>query len=112
MAAVGGFLMSRAERITVQLKSALSPVHTELTDESHRHNVPAGAESHFNLLIVSAEFEGKRQIQRHQAVYRALADELESGLHALTLKTLSPTEWAGEGQAISPKCLGGSAGQS
>jgi hypothetical protein len=28
------------------------------------------------------------------------------------LKTLSPTEWAGEGQAISPKCLGGSAGQS
>ena len=100
--------MSRADRMTSQLEAALTPVHLELTDESHQHNVPAGAESHFNLLIVSPSFEGKRQVQRHQAVYRALAEELQSGLHALTLKTLSPAEWQGQGQAASPKCLGGS----
>lgn len=100
--------MSRAERMTSQLQEVLTPVHLELTDESHQHSVPAGAESHFNLLIVSPAFEGKRLVQRHQAVYRALADELESGLHALTLKTLSPAEWQGQGPATSPKCRGGS----
>ena len=100
--------MSRANRMTTQLHSALEPTHLELTDESHQHSVPEGAESHFNLFIVASIFEGKRQVQRHQAVYRALADELASGLHALTLKTLSPSEWEGEGQAVSPKCLGGS----
>jgi BolA protein len=102
--------MSRVERMTSQLESSLSPTHLELTDESHQHSVPEGAQSHFNLLIVSESFEGKRLVQRHQAVYRALAEELQSGLHALTLKTLSPSEWQGEGPSISPKCLGGSKG--
>ena len=59
--------MSRAERMTSQLQEVLTPVHLELTDESHQHSVPAGAESHFNLLIVSPVFEGKRLVQRHQA---------------------------------------------
>lgn len=100
--------MSRSARMTAQLESELSPAHMVLTDESHQHSVPEGAESHFNLLIVSAAFEGKREVQRHQAVYRALSEELQTGLHALTLKTLAPSEWQGEGQIPSPKCLGGS----
>jgi len=79
-----------------------------LSDESHQHSVPAGAESHFNLLIVSDGFEGKRMVQRHQAVYRVLDEELQAGLHALTLQTLTPGEWSGQGPLVSPKCLGGS----
>jgi BolA protein len=94
--------------MTAQLESELSPTHMVLTDESHQHSVPEGAESHFNLLIVSSFFQGKRQVQRHQAVYRALDAELKNGLHALTLKTLAPDEWQGEGQAASPQCMGGS----
>jgi len=101
--------MSRAQRIEAHLRDALSPVHVQLTDESHQHSVPEGSESHFNLLIVSDAFAGKRQVQRHQAVYRALDAELADGLHALTLKTLTPDEWdSAPGAAVSPKCLGGS----
>jgi len=95
--------------MTDQLQSEIGPTHMVLTDESHQHSVPDGAESHFNLLIVAAAFEGKRLVQRHQVVYRALDAELKGGLHALTLKTLTPAEWqGGEGAAVSPKCRGGS----
>jgi BolA protein len=101
--------MSRSERIHAQLEEALSPSHIQLVDESHQHSVPAGAQSHFNLLIVTADFEGKRLVQRHKAVYQALRAELDSGLHALTLKTLTPGEWAADsGAAESPACRGGS----
>ena len=41
------------------LTAALAPVHLVLENESHKHSVPAGSESHFKLLIVSAAFEGK-----------------------------------------------------
>ncbi|MDP6934342.1 MAG: BolA family protein, partial [Myxococcota bacterium] len=66
--------------------------------------------THFNLVLVTSAFEGKRQVQRHQVVYRALSDELRSGLHALTMKTLTPTEWQEQGSSpnVSPLCLGGS----
>jgi len=81
----------------------------QLVDESHQHSVAEGAESHFNLLIVTDAFDGMRLVQRHQAVYRALQTELDSGLHALTLKTLTPAEWqASPDPAASPKCMGGS----
>jgi BolA protein len=101
--------MSRAQRIETRLNEALSPTHMHLVDESHQHSVPAGAESHFNLLIVTEAFEGQRLVQRHQAVYRALETELDSGLHALTLKTLTPDEYESSPTPVqSPKCLGGS----
>ena len=103
--------MSMFERIQTQLNRHLAPLHMELVDESSQHNVPAGSESHWKLIIVSAEFQGKRAVQRHRAVYRALGDELRGGIHALTMKTLDPIEWeASNGQAslTSPQCLGGS----
>lgn len=96
-------------QIQTKLSAAFAPIHLEVTNESHKHNVPPGSESHFKVVLVSAEFVGKRQVQRHQAIYATLAEELAGGVHALALHTYSPEEWLAD-QAVpeSPQCLGGS----
>lgn len=97
-------------RIRARLDAALAPVHVELLNESHQHSGP-GSETHWNLVLVSEAFAGRRTLQRHRAVYAALSAELADGIHALTMKTLSPAEWAAAGGAVSnesPPCKGGS----
>ena len=49
---------------------------------------------HFFATIVSAEFEGASRVARHQKVYRALGDRMREQIHALSMKTLTPAEWA------------------
>ena len=50
---------------------------------------------HWSAVIVSAEFEGKRRIQRHQRVYATLGARMQTDeVHALSMKTLTPAEWA------------------
>ncbi len=51
---------------------------------------------HFDALIVSSLFEGKRPVQRHQLVYRALGDRMREQIHALSMKTLTPDEHAAQ----------------
>ena len=49
---------------------------------------------HFFATIVSAEFEGTTRVRRHQRVYAALGDRMREQIHALSMKTLTPAEWA------------------
>ena len=49
---------------------------------------------HFFATIVSKEFEGSNRVARHQRVYRALGDRMREHIHALSMKTLTPAEWA------------------
>jgi acid stress-induced BolA-like protein IbaG/YrbA len=49
---------------------------------------------HFFATIVSAEFDGESRVRRHQRVYRALGDRMREQIHALSMKTLTPAEWA------------------
>ena len=49
---------------------------------------------HFEALIVCEGFEGKRPVQRHQMVYAVLGDRMREEIHALSMKTLTPAEWA------------------
>ena len=49
---------------------------------------------HFEAVIVSTAFEGKRPIARHQMVYAVLGDRMKAEIHALSMKTLTPSEWA------------------
>jgi acid stress-induced BolA-like protein IbaG/YrbA len=49
---------------------------------------------HFFATIVSAEFEGTSRVKRHQRVYAALGDRMREQIHALSMKTLTPAEWA------------------
>ncbi len=52
-----------------------------------------GDGQHFNAVIVSPAFEGKRLIQRHQIVYAALGDRMREEIHALSMKTQTPQEF-------------------
>lgn len=58
--------------------------------------------THFEALVVAAEFEGKRPIARHQLVYRCLGTLVGNEIHALSIRALTPDEWraAGEGQPL------------
>ncbi len=54
-----------------------------------------GDGQHFNALIVSPAFVGKRSIQRHQLVYAALGERMREEIHALSMKTMTPDEYQG-----------------
>ena len=54
-----------------------------------------GDGQHFFATIVSAEFEGKNRVARHQRVYQALGDRMRAEIHALSMKTLTPDQWQG-----------------
>ncbi len=88
----------------------LQPHFLEVINESHKHNVPKGSESHFKVIIVSNEFQGKMPIARHRIVNSVLADELAHSIHALVLNTMTIEEWSEKGGKTndSPPCLGGS----
>jgi acid stress-induced BolA-like protein IbaG/YrbA len=49
---------------------------------------------HFAALVVAPQFSGLRALQRHQLVYAALGDALGGAIHALSLDTPTPEEWA------------------
>jgi acid stress-induced BolA-like protein IbaG/YrbA len=52
---------------------------------------------HWQAVIVSAEFAGKRLIQRHQRVYATLGERMHTDeVHALSMKTYTPAEWAAQ----------------
>ena len=51
---------------------------------------------HFFATIVSAEFDGQPRVRRHQRVYAALGDRMREQIHALSMKTLTPAEWAAQ----------------
>ena len=53
---------------------------------------------HFHALIVSSAFEGRSRVQRHQLVYAALGERMREEVHALSMKTLTPAEYAGAGR--------------
>ncbi|AHB04072.1 MULTISPECIES: BolA family protein [Pandoraea] len=57
------------------------------------HVAVEGDGQHFFATIVSAQFEGKRLIARHQLVYAALGDRMKAEIHALSMKTLTPAEY-------------------
>ena len=98
-------------KIKQLLVEALSPEFLQVDNESGQHNVPDGSESHFRVVIVTQEFQGKRLVQRHQQVNRILADVLAHDIHALALHTYTDEEWKIKAEALpeSPDCLGGSA---
>lgn len=52
-----------------------------------------GDGSHFDAIIVSSAFEGKRPIARHQLVYAALGDRMKAEIHALSMRTMTPDEY-------------------
>ena len=102
--------MSVQTIIERKLLDSFDPRHLEVVNESHRHNVPSGSETHFRVTICSVRFENENLVRRHRLVNDSLAQELAGPVHALAIHALTPAEWLDrEGRtAESPKCLGGS----
>lgn len=101
--------MSIRARIEDKLTRALAPERLALENESDRHKGPPGRETHWNAIIVSAAFVGRTPVARQRAVYAALDEELKEGVHAFTMKTLTPEEWERAGGMVTnpaPKCRG------
>ena len=85
-----------ADLIRTKLETAFLPDRLEVEDDSARHAGHAGAgqkgESHFNVVIVSAAFQGVGRVERQRRVNTALAEAFAGGLHALSIKALAPGE--------------------
>ena len=85
----------RAQRIVSQLQRALHTDQVDLIDDSHLHAGHAGArdgKGHFRVRVVSVDFAGLRTLQRHQLVYRSLAELMQTDIHALGITALTPDE--------------------
>ncbi len=88
--------MGTREKIERVLKEKLSALYVEVEDESPLHAGHPGATSgggYYNVTVVSPAFEGKGLLEQHRLVYGALEAELKEEIHALSLKTLSPSQW-------------------
>jgi BolA protein len=96
--------------IEAKLTADFQPLEMVVVNESHMHSVPANSETHFKVVLVSAAFDGKRKVARHQQVYSCLKVELAGCVHALALHTYTQEEWQEMQDKVpdSPNCLGGS----
>lgn len=98
--------MSRSQRIYDALFAELKPETLLIENESHRHNVPEGAETHFKVVVVSSLFQDMPPIARHRLVLvnKIVANEFASGLHALSLHLYTSSEWKKTAVPNSPAC--------
>jgi len=105
---LGGF-MSVQEDIERKIGEGLEPLHLDVINESGQHNVPAGSESHFKVVVVSNAFADMNLVAQHRMVYKLLGDELRNRVHALALHTYTEQGWRDSHGAspMSPPCLGG-----
>ena len=87
-----------AERITKireTLEAEFAPSELLIKDQSHLHAGHEGAKEgkgHFDVTIVAAAFDGINRVQRHRMVYDALADLIETDIHALRIKAFGRSE--------------------
>jgi BolA family transcriptional regulator, general stress-responsive regulator len=81
--------MSVKDTIREKLVAAFAPRSLTVIDESHRHEGHAGhragGETHFRVEIEAEAFRGKSRLDRHRMVNATLAEELQTGVHALAI---------------------------
>jgi len=53
-----------------------------------------GDGQHWEAVVVSAAFEGLSRVRAHQLVYAALGERMREEIHALSMTTLTPAQWA------------------
>lgn len=91
--------MDTITTIKTTLAEKIGATIVEIEDRSdlHKHhqgrmNSPVGS-GHYDAIIVSESFAGKTMMQQHRMVYAALADQMQTTIHALALKTYTPEQW-------------------
>ena len=78
--------MMPIEDLRTMLETAFPGDQIQLTS-------PMEDDNHFQLVVVSPQFEGKSMVQQHQLVYRAVGDAMREAVHALALRTFTPAQW-------------------
>ena len=85
-----------ADGIRSKLEAAFSPQRLEVIDASERHRGHGGwregGETHFDVVIVSAAFQGLGRVERQRRVNAVLAEELAGPVHALSIRAEAPAE--------------------
>ena len=76
--------MATPESIEKSIAAGLDCEHLQVAGDGH----------HWEALIVSAAFEGLSKVRQHQLVYAALGDRMREEIHALSMTTLTPAQWA------------------
>lgn len=79
----------RVQRIEQLLTAAFEPSELRIKDQSHLHAGHAGAQDglgHFDVFIVSEAFRDVSRVRRHQMVYGALGDMMQTDIHALAIR--------------------------
>jgi stress-induced morphogen len=79
--------MMEPARIQALLEQGLPDCTALVTDN-------AGDKQHFQAEVVSSAFEGVSLVKQHRMVYQALGQHMRSDIHALALKTYTPSKWA------------------
>lgn len=84
----------RTEQIRERLQQRFSPQSLIITDDSHLHigHTGSAGAGHFRVQIVAKDFFGLNRLQRHQAVFTALAPLMGTEIHALSIDAKSPEE--------------------
>lgn len=84
-------LMVEPQLIETRIKAALGEdTHVEVIDLT-------GTRDHYKVVVVSASFQGKLPIKQHRMIYSALEEEMKGPIHALTIESYTPTQWASRG---------------
>ena len=78
--------MINPEQIQDWIKNGLACEHVEVRGDGH----------HFEAVIVSPAFRGKSRVQQHQLVYAALGERMRAEIHALSMLTYTPEDWAAQ----------------
>ena len=76
--------MVEPQSIEQSIRAGLDVTHCEV----------GGDGAHFEAVIVSPAFAGLSRVRRHQLVYATLGTRMGGEIHALSMKTYSPDEWA------------------
>lgn len=97
--------------IVSKLQKSLVPMYLEVINESHMHSVPKDSETHFKVVVVADNFEGKTKLAQHRMIHNILEDELAGPVHALSIQAMKPGQWKDKAHAPpvspSPTCMGG-----
>lgn len=81
--------MGIADLMATRLTEAFAPSLLEIYDDSEKHRGHAGyqdgGESHWQIVISSAAFDGMNRLARHRAIHAALGKDIIGRIHALAI---------------------------
>ncbi len=77
--------MIEPEEVVAKIEDSIEDAEVQIQDLT-------GTRDHYQVVVVSPEFEDKTRIKQHRLVYDALEEEMMGPIHALKLETRTPDD--------------------